>query len=178
MKLSIRDFFSKCDQIRRNLRIWSHLLKKSSMETSFFVQWWTFVDFLSRRVYKGWVYHVGATIAIVSTFFQRTLFITRPIKMKGGNAKANILFQSCCIAPAAKLFGSGFHATYWGIWWRSLEANYLLLGFLRVWLFSEKLSDEVSNRIKLLTFLNSQSALTFYQLKRYSTVIAIWWGSR
>ena len=29
MKFSIKDFFSKCDQIRRRLRIWSHLLKKS-----------------------------------------------------------------------------------------------------------------------------------------------------
>ena len=32
MKLSINDFFSKCDQIRRKLRIWSHLLKNSLME--------------------------------------------------------------------------------------------------------------------------------------------------
>ena len=29
MKLSIKDFFSKCDQILSFLRIWSHLLKKS-----------------------------------------------------------------------------------------------------------------------------------------------------
>ena len=29
MKSSIKVFFSKCDQIRRKLRIWSHLLKKS-----------------------------------------------------------------------------------------------------------------------------------------------------
>ena len=28
MKFSIKKFFSKCDQIRRKLRIWSHLLKK------------------------------------------------------------------------------------------------------------------------------------------------------
>ena len=28
MKFSIKDFFSKCDQIRRKLRIWSNLLKK------------------------------------------------------------------------------------------------------------------------------------------------------
>ena len=28
MKFSIKDFFSKCDHIRRKLRIWSHLLKK------------------------------------------------------------------------------------------------------------------------------------------------------
>ena len=32
MKFSNKDFFSKCDQIRRKLRIWSHLLKKSLME--------------------------------------------------------------------------------------------------------------------------------------------------
>ena len=29
IKFSINDFYSKCDQIRRKLRIWSHLLKKS-----------------------------------------------------------------------------------------------------------------------------------------------------
>ena len=31
MKFSIKDFFSKCDQIRQKLRIWSDLLKKSLM---------------------------------------------------------------------------------------------------------------------------------------------------
>ena len=31
MKFSIKDFFSKCDQIRSFLRIWSHLLKKFLM---------------------------------------------------------------------------------------------------------------------------------------------------
>ena len=29
MKFSIKDFFGKCDRIRRKLLIWSHLLKKS-----------------------------------------------------------------------------------------------------------------------------------------------------
>ena len=32
MKFSIKDFFSKCDQICSFLRIWSHLPKKSLME--------------------------------------------------------------------------------------------------------------------------------------------------
>ena len=32
MKFSIKDFFSKCDQIRSFQRIWSHLLKKCLME--------------------------------------------------------------------------------------------------------------------------------------------------
>ena len=30
-----KDFLSKCDQIRRKLQIWSHLLKKSLMENIF-----------------------------------------------------------------------------------------------------------------------------------------------
>ena len=33
MKFSIKDFFSKCDQIRRKLQIWSHLLKKCLIES-------------------------------------------------------------------------------------------------------------------------------------------------
>ena len=37
MKFSIKDFFSKCDQIRiGERRIWSHLLKKSLMENFIF----------------------------------------------------------------------------------------------------------------------------------------------
>ena len=36
MKFSIKDFFSKCDQIRSFLRIRSHLLKKSLMENFIF----------------------------------------------------------------------------------------------------------------------------------------------
>ena len=39
MKFSIKDFFSKCDQTHKKLRIWSHLLKKSLIENFFFVQW-------------------------------------------------------------------------------------------------------------------------------------------
>ena len=36
MKFFIKDFFSKCDQIHRKLRIWSYLLKKSLMENLIF----------------------------------------------------------------------------------------------------------------------------------------------
>ena len=32
-KFSMKNFFSKCDQIRRKLRIWSHLLKNVLMES-------------------------------------------------------------------------------------------------------------------------------------------------
>ena len=34
-KFSIKDFFSKCDQICRKMRIWSHLLEKSVIENLF-----------------------------------------------------------------------------------------------------------------------------------------------
>ena len=37
MKFSIKDFFSKYDQIHRKLRIWSHLLKKFLMENFIFL---------------------------------------------------------------------------------------------------------------------------------------------
>ena len=36
MEFSIKDLSSKCDQIRRKLRIWSHLLERSIMENLIF----------------------------------------------------------------------------------------------------------------------------------------------
>ena len=36
LKFSMKDFFSKCDHIRRKMWIWSHLLKKSLMENFIF----------------------------------------------------------------------------------------------------------------------------------------------
>ena len=36
IKLSVKNFFRKCDQIRSFLRIWSHLLKKSLMKNFIF----------------------------------------------------------------------------------------------------------------------------------------------
>ena len=42
MKSSIKDFFSKCDQMRSFLRIWSHLLKKSLTENLIFCADWKY----------------------------------------------------------------------------------------------------------------------------------------
>ena len=36
MKFSMKGFFNKCDQVRRKLRIWLHLLKKYLMENFIF----------------------------------------------------------------------------------------------------------------------------------------------
>ena len=48
MKFSMKDFFSKCDQIRRNLRIWWHLLKKFLMVNFIFCA----VFNLNKRLFK------------------------------------------------------------------------------------------------------------------------------
>ena len=48
-KFSIKNFFSKCDQIRRKLVIWSHLLKKYLMENFIFCAvniYWKHIDVL------------------------------------------------------------------------------------------------------------------------------------
>ena len=37
-KFSFKDFFSKCEQIRNKLQIWSYLVKKSLMKNLFFWQ--------------------------------------------------------------------------------------------------------------------------------------------
>ena len=37
MKFLIKDFFSKCDQIRRKLLFWSHLLEKFLIENFIFL---------------------------------------------------------------------------------------------------------------------------------------------
>ena len=66
MKFSVKDIFSKCDQIRRKLRIWPHLLKKSLMENFMFCavcdcfivieksyngQYFTFSLFLTKKLF-------------------------------------------------------------------------------------------------------------------------------
>ena len=52
MKFSIKDFFSKCDQIRSFLRIWRYLLKKSLMENFIFCK----VFYKSRKALRGNIY--------------------------------------------------------------------------------------------------------------------------
>ena len=46
MKFSIKDVISKCDQIHRKLSIWSHLPKKSLMESFVFFVYCKWTDYL------------------------------------------------------------------------------------------------------------------------------------
>ena len=52
MKFPIKDFFSKGDQIRKKLRIWSHLLKISLMENVIF---WAVILEVKWRRFLRWV---------------------------------------------------------------------------------------------------------------------------
>ena len=58
MKSSIKDFFSKCNQIHRKLRIWWHLLKKSLMENFIFcaVFWLIFTKNFLALYYQMFIY--------------------------------------------------------------------------------------------------------------------------
>ena len=57
-KFSIKDFFNKCDQIRRFLQIFSHLLKKSLME-----------NFIFRAVYRS-VASVSMNLCLYITIYE------------------------------------------------------------------------------------------------------------
>ena len=46
MKFFIKDFSSKCDQIRTKLRVWSHLLEKSITENFIFCVVYTLPAFV------------------------------------------------------------------------------------------------------------------------------------
>ena len=57
MKFSIKDAFSKCNQVRSFVWIWSHLLKKSLMENFIFCP-----VFFSALEKKGWYFHIDMNI--------------------------------------------------------------------------------------------------------------------
>ena len=63
MKFSMTDFFSKCDQIRSFLRIWSHLLKKLVMENFIFYT----LLFQSNVVTQNMMFLIKSVVALVNT---------------------------------------------------------------------------------------------------------------
>ena len=55
MKFSFKDFFSKCDQIHKKLRIWSHLQNKSLMENFIFCAVWSKKNSSVRKLWVVWL---------------------------------------------------------------------------------------------------------------------------
>ena len=76
MKFSIQDVFSKCDQIQRKLRIWSHLLKKSLVENLIFcvVRW------VLNHLLK--TYMTKICLQLISQFVRGKTFPTKFFKKK------------------------------------------------------------------------------------------------
>ena len=74
MEFSIKDFFSKCNQIRSFLRIWSHLLKKSLMKNFILcaVKFDQLASCLDQRRY-AWNNNTRKGISII-TFFILSVF--------------------------------------------------------------------------------------------------------
>ena len=62
MKFSIKDFFSKCDQVRSLLRIWSHLLKKSLIENFIVCASWILLICLAMSQVRGKKIHKGCLL--------------------------------------------------------------------------------------------------------------------
>ena len=84
MKLSIKDFFSKSDQIHSFLRIWSHLLKKSFMENFIFSAVYFFESIYQKK------------LQITASYLQRKKLISKDIP------KAASLFY-CWYAVSLKI---------------------------------------------------------------------------
>ena len=75
MKFSIKDLFSKYEQIHRKLWIWSHLLKKSLIENFIFCAvLWCFILF--SRSYKC---YVASHLAMYNLYFHPWISLHIPI---------------------------------------------------------------------------------------------------
>ena len=70
MKFFIKDFFSKCDQIRSFLRIWSHLLKKFLMENLIFCAMIALFLFM-KEMCRFWLLKCTRSAIIFTSAYER-----------------------------------------------------------------------------------------------------------
>ena len=75
MRFSIDDFFSKGDQIRRKLRVWSHLLKKSIMENFILrhVKFKTVISFILVLIKLNLGVYIGEGDIVIKPVFGFTI---------------------------------------------------------------------------------------------------------
>ena len=71
LKFPIKDFFSKCDQIRIKLRIWSHLLRKSLMGNFSFCAVWAGIIFGSSHDCKPTQTRYKLAQKLISSFAEQ-----------------------------------------------------------------------------------------------------------
>ena len=104
MKFSIKSFFSKCDQIRRELRIWSHLLKKCLIENFIFsavkkghVTQWVWLLYCIRSSRQQMFFKIGI-LKIFEKFrkhLQQSLFFNKVAGLHSSNLIEKRLWHRC-----------------------------------------------------------------------------------
>ena len=92
MKFSIRDFFSKCGQIRKKLRIWSYLLKKSLMENFIFCAVFTLISWCGNFVEKQSFRMISDSPKIMSKLCLSTKFPHQDIRWNYGIFRSEGLY--------------------------------------------------------------------------------------
>ena len=80
MQFSIEDFFSKCNQIRRKLWIWSHLIKKSSMKNEIFLcsSLFTKYEFINirRSIFRNLqIYFFQKQLKLIDCYSSQSFFV-------------------------------------------------------------------------------------------------------
>ena len=102
MKFSIKGFFSKCDQICRKLRIWSHLSKKSLIEnfnrtpgpksqTYVFTNVWYSSCLLSQKAFR--IKDILILCSVFSLLFFRNMYLFTELQNK--TLKREITYKKC-----------------------------------------------------------------------------------
>ena len=92
MKFSIKDFFSKYDQICRKLRIWSYLLKKSLMKN--FICCLEDYERSTLKVFSNNIFQCSIVIRITTEHIRHTLnYFEHTIHLKDVLSKSFISFS-------------------------------------------------------------------------------------
>ena len=75
INFSINDFFSKCDQIRNFLQIWSHLLKKYLMENFIFCAVILLLSIETLQIFSGGVFFLtgGCGLSILESIMSNDI---------------------------------------------------------------------------------------------------------
>ena len=93
LKFSIKDFLSKCDQIRSFLRIWSHLLKKSLMKNFIFCA-------VKHATLSKMTLAVRLTISnVVQSCFSASNLICSRLRTSLNEANLDCFIQICINCP-------------------------------------------------------------------------------
>ena len=110
MKLSIKDFFSKCEQIRRKLRFWSHLLKKFLKENFTFcvviqskICRFFIMSFI-HSLLEWWTVFIWNVEPVVTYIRQINIKVVFTVNASCEIFCLNLLFRGICLTHFVSLF--------------------------------------------------------------------------